>query len=189
MDIPGGVILGQYVGNEMMHSQYLDVYNGTKEEMEHLTYLHGESLRLPDGEEIDIDGIAAGKSSPFLYINDGRQNMECDATEADRKRMNTEFASVLCNGWPLILVVTTKTIRTGQSLWIPYGPRYRLVREDQELMEDQRQKAMRFVAQILRGIDLEEERPIQIFDKEDEEYSRSNHHKKRRLDGSLIHRS
>ena len=52
IDIPSGVILGQYVGNEMLHQEYQTVYNGTKEEMEHLTYLHGESLLLPNGQVI-----------------------------------------------------------------------------------------------------------------------------------------
>ena len=168
VDIPGSIILGQYVGNEMLHNEYLEVYSGTTEEMEHLTYMHGEQLLLSNGREIDIDidGIAVGKSSPFLYINDGRRNMREKETAADQQRMNTEFVSVLCNGWPLILVMTTKSVKAGESLWINYGPRYGLVLDEQALIYDQKKKAIRSVDQILRGIDLEEERPLQIFDDE-----------------------
>ena len=176
MDIPGGVILGQYVGNEMLKDEYHSVFNGTKEEFVHSTYLHGDSLQLSSGEEIDIyiDGIAAGTSSPLLYINDGRVEIREDETAADRKRMNTEFVTVLCNGWPLVLVMTTKEIKKGESLWINYGPRFTLVLDEQELIDDQKQKAIRSVNQILTDIDLNEKRPIHIFDdeKSDEVHAR-----------------
>lgn len=163
VDIQKGVILGQYVGNEMLHKEYQRIYNGTREEREHSTYLHGAKLKLPDGEVIDvhIDGIAAGKSSPLLYINDGRVNIGEQETEADCERTNTEFVSVLCNGWPLVLVMTTKAIKAGESLWINYGLQYKLVMDEQELIYDQRMKMERAVDQILNGIQLHGDRPIQ----------------------------
>ena len=118
--------------------------------------------------EVDVDGVAVGKSMPLLYINDGRVNMREQETAADRQRMNTEFVLVLCNGWPLILVMTTKAIKSGNSLWINYGSKYGLVLDERRLVYDQRNKVIRSVDQIMSGVDLQEERPIQIFDDEKE---------------------
>ena len=177
-DIPGGVILGQYVGNEMLKPEYYSVYNGTKDECEHATYMHGASLHLSNGQEIDIyiDGIAAGTSTPLLYINDGRVNIREDETAADRNRMNAEYVNVLCNGWPLILVMTTKDIKRGDSIWINYGPSYGLVLDSNALMYDQQKKMIRSVDQILTGIDLNETRPIHIFDDENSDTKPLRHH-------------
>ena len=164
MDIPSGTILGQYVGNEMLKNEYHAIFNGTKEEMEHLTYMHGDTVQLPDGRKIDVyvDGIASGKS-PFLYINDGRSNLRKEETEEDAMRMNVQFMIPLANGWPIILLRTTKAIKSGDSLYINYGPRFGLVLDEQALVYDQRQKTIRSVDQILKGIDLAEDKPLHIF--------------------------
>lgn len=140
-----------------------------KEEMERSTYLHGEDVQLPNGQRIHIyvDGIGAGRSSPLLYINDGRKDIFREETKEDKHRMNTVYVSVLCNGWPLILVESTKSIKAGESLWINYGPHYGALLDDQALVLDERSKTMRAVNGILRGIDLKERRPLEIFDDSD----------------------
>ena len=37
IDIDQHTTLGQYVGNEMTKQQYIDIYNGTRDEFSHLT--------------------------------------------------------------------------------------------------------------------------------------------------------
>ena len=172
LDIPNGTILGQYVGNEMTQSEYHKIYNGTREEMRHLSYMHGDTFVLPDGQRIDIhvDGIGAGDTSPFLYINDGRANIREKETAEDAKRMNVEFIGVLCNGWPMILTRSTKAIRAGQSLWINYGPRFDLVLDEHDLVKQQRDRMQESFDNILAGVNLEEGRGLEIFsDSEDDD--------------------
>ena len=163
VDIKKSTIIGQYVGNEMSQEEYHKIYNGTKEEMDHLTYMMGDKVKV-NGKEIEIyiDGYAASKSSPLLFINDGRANMRVEETQSDSIRMNTEYVSVLCNGWPMMLVRTTKNISAGDSLWINYGPSYGLVLDMQALMYDQKMKSIRSVEQILTGVDLKEQRPLDL---------------------------
>ena len=172
LDIPNGTILGQYVGNEMTESEYHKIYNGTREEMQHLSYMHGDTFVLPDGQRIDIhiDGIGAGDNSPFLYINDGRANIREKETAEDAKRMNVEFVGVLCNGWPMILLRSTKAIKAGHSLWINYGPRFGLVLDEHALVKQQRDRMQESFDNILSGVNLNEERGVEIFsDSEDDD--------------------
>ena len=76
VNIDEGVILGQYYGAEMLKSEFDATYNGTMEELEHLKYSHGEELRLPNGEvvNITIDPLAfvGDKSSlsPLCFMMD-----------------------------------------------------------------------------------------------------------------------
>ena len=181
MDIDCGVILGQYVGNEMLSKEYDDIYNGTKEEMKHLTFLHGENVKLPNGKQItiNIDGIGAGTTSPLLYINDGRKDMEMIPTTRDKqKRINCEYVSVLCNGYPLILVRTTKKIKKNESLWIDYGANYKAVIEIKSQIEDQKNKTKVAVNQILTNIgnELNEDIPIRLEDDGNDD-NHNNHNK------------
>ena len=169
-DIDKGVILGQYCGNELSQEEYHTIYNGTTSEKDHLTYLHGDTFRFGNTQDVDfyIDAFGGCKSSALLYINDGRKNILQAATANDNKRMNTEYVSVLCNGWPMILVRTTKKIKANSSLWIDYGNRYGLVLDGKALMYDEEQKRITSVKQILTGIDLKEDEPLQIFDEGDD---------------------
>ena len=172
LNIPNGTILRQYVGNEMTQSEYHKIYNGTKEEMHHLSFMHGDTLLLPDGERLDIyiDGIGVGDTSPLLYINDGRANIREKETPGDAKRMNVEFIGVLCNGWPMILVRSTKPIKSGDSLWINYGPRFGLVLDEHDLVKQQRDRMQESFDNILSGVNLNENRGLEIFsDSEDDD--------------------
>ena len=68
--IPRDTILGQYVGAEMHKEQFEKMYCGTREEMEHLSFMHGETVQVSDGQTFDlyVDGIAAtSRASPLLY--------------------------------------------------------------------------------------------------------------------------
>lgn len=170
VDIPRGVILGQYVGNEMLKEEFQKIYDGTKEELEHLTFMHGQRLTVNEAEmDIYIDGYAACRTSPLLFVNDGRVDIMQEATAEDRARMNTEYVGCLVNGWPMVLVRTTKEIRKGHPLWIDYGSNYGLVLDAQAFVYDQRKKTIRSVEHILTGIDLDEMRPIELSDDESDD--------------------
>eukprot|EP01083_Nonionella_stella_P078765 215741_1 len=172
VNIDKGVILGQYIGNEMLKEEFDQVYNGTREEMHHMTYMFGDTVIIPDAErmnaskkrklnngkhciefEVYIDGIAADTSVPLLYINDGRVNMDVEPTVQDKRRINVEFVSILCNGWPYVMIRSTKKLNKG-SIWVNYGCSYGFVMECKAIVEDAKQKQLRMVRQILRGVDL-----------------------------------
>eukprot|EP01084_Bolivina_argentea_P121991 216201_1 len=171
VDIDKGVILGQYIGNEYLEKDYHDIYNRTKEQMNHLTYMMSEELKY-NNEILDIyiDAFAVYETnmndnkidnSYLLRINDGRVNIKRgEQTEDDTERMNCCFLSVLCNGWPLILVQTIKKITKLSPLWMHYGVQYGLVLDEQSLMYDAKAKRVRSVEQILTGIDLKENEPF-----------------------------
>ena len=165
LDIPKGTILGQYVGTEMLQSEFHAIYNGTREEMHHLSYMHGETLLVPNGGRIElyVDGIGAGDKSPFLYINDGRSNIRENETTEDAQRMNVEFVGVLCNGWPIIFIRSTKPIKAADSLWINYGSQFGLVLDEQFLEKQRRDRIQYSIDNILAGIDLEEDKGLEIF--------------------------
>merc|ERR1712039_1019295 len=74
-----------------------------------------------------IDGIADTGNSYLMRINDGRKNLREEATKHDEKRINVRFVSVLCDGWPVVLLQTTKRIAKGSPLWMDYGPYYKIV--------------------------------------------------------------
>ena len=56
---------------------------------------------------ICIDTLSANKYNPLLYINDGRKSFYREEKD-DRNRINCKFNSILLNGWPAILIKTTK---------------------------------------------------------------------------------
>lgn len=163
MDIDKGVILGQYAGDEMLEEEYKAVFNGTREDMQRSRYLWSAPLRV-NGKNIDvcIDAYGACKSSVVLYINDGRKDIQKNATTKDKKkRMNTEYVSVLCNGWSIVFVRTTRKIKAGESLWIDYGPKYGELLDQHDAAR--KRKIIWWFNQILSGIDLEEDRPLEIL--------------------------
>merc|ERR1712228_62102 len=123
------------------------------EEAFHSRYLHGESLFIPEdlrlnaprrkkrkknkkrrGKQIEIYIDAFKKTQNALtIINDCRANIKSSQlNEDDENRANCEFVSVLVNGWPSILVRTTKKIKKGESLLICYGASYNSVMEINE---------------------------------------------------------
>ena len=158
VDIAEGVILGQYLGNEMLQEESQDVYNGTKEEKDHLTFANGAELMV-NGKilSIVIDAFPAFSDSPLLYINDGRTNFKETATPIDEERINTEFVSVLCNGWPMVLVRSTKPIKAGQQLYIDYGATYNNVLDQIQTICDQQKKMKRETKRILNKYGLTED--------------------------------
>ena len=65
-----------------------------------------------------------------MFINDGRFEIENKELQTmNKSRINCEYIEVLVNGYPAILVRTTKKISKGDTLWIWYGPQYHLVME------------------------------------------------------------
>jgi len=145
MDIPSGIILGQYCGNEMLESEFDKVYNVT------------QSI---GGTKLCIDAFAGCPSSPLLYINDGRADIFSEVTADDQARINCEFVEVMCNGWPMVLVRTTKPISAGAVLWIYYGPQFHRVLIEKAFVRDKQKKTFRSIEQI--DVDLEEDRPLEI---------------------------
>ena len=155
MDIDEGVILGQYLGREMLEEEYHAVYNGTREEKDHLTFANGAELMVDDKIiTIIIDAFPAYKDSPLLYINDGRENIRDNATPRDEERINTEFVSVLCNGWPMVLLRTTKPLKAGNQLFIHYGETYNGALDQIHTIDDQQKKMKREVTHILNKYGL-----------------------------------
>ena len=173
-DINKGVILGQYIGDEMLKEEYEKMYNFTMEEAVHSRYLHGETLFVPNdlamgppkrkkrkknmeskGEVIEIYIDAFKEEQNALnVINDCRANISLEELrEDDRDRANCEFVSVLVNGWPSILVRTTKKIKMNESLLICYGANYHLVMETNASIKDAHNKFDVQVANILATID------------------------------------
>merc|ERR1712176_1061514 len=80
-----------------------------------------------------IDGIADCDNSYLLRINDGRKNLRKKAKKSDEKRINVRFVSVLCDGWPIVLLQTTKFIAKRSALWMDYGPFYKNVLDQIEI--------------------------------------------------------
>ena len=176
LNIPKGTILGQYVGTETTKEEYYKIYNGSRGEERHLVYMHGDIFVLPDGREVDlyVDGIDAGDTSPFLYINDGRADIGGTETTEDAERINTEFINVSCNGWLMILIQTTKSIKAGDSLWINYGPHYKAVLDELDLIRQSRCRLKESCHNAAVRVDLEEENPLIVpSDSENEDDSKS----------------
>lgn len=168
MDIDKGVILGQYTGNEMLAEEYRAIFKGTREDIQRSCYLWSVPLKMKSKRiHIVIDAFGACKSPLSMYINDGRKDIKKDCTKADRKRMNTEYISVLCNGWPTVWARTTKKIKAGESLWIDYGPKYGELLDEQTAVQAERQKQQWWVDRILSRIDLEENKPLEILSDDD----------------------
>ena len=158
VDIAESVILGQYLGNELLQEESQNVFNGTREEKDHLTFANGAELMV-NGKIISIviDAFPAFSDSPLLYINDGRTNFKETATPIDEERINTEFVSVLCNGWPMVLVRSTKPIKAGQQLYIDYGATYNNVLDQIQTISDQQKKMKRETKRILNKYGLTED--------------------------------
>lgn len=181
IEINKGVILGQYGGSEMLKSEYLKIYNGTKQEAVNDKYLHGENLFIPTsilnknpkkkrklnknekekGKVIEVYIVPfneekQSKKSPLLFINDSRFdiNSEKELNENERARTNCEFVSVLVNGWISILVRTTKKIKKNQSLLIWYGHSYHLIMENMEFIKDAKNKMEKHIRSILSSVDI-----------------------------------
>ncbi len=54
VNINKGVIIGQYVGSQLLQEEYYDIYNSTTDELDHLTFMHSDILTLADGETVEI---------------------------------------------------------------------------------------------------------------------------------------
>ena len=133
--IPEGTILGQYHGAESTKWEWNQRFKGTKisklkYRMQFLCFTQGpfdndQCLEL----FIDpFDGANGHVVGPLHRINDCRNDITKHLmTEKDKQRQNCEFVSILVNGYPTILVKTTKQIEAFQSLWIYYGDHYGLL--------------------------------------------------------------
>merc|ERR1712228_208360 len=102
----------------------------------------------PKGLEL-LRGDPKDDKSFLLRINDGRiWRKQSDGsliintkpTNAEKKRINTRFVSVLYNGYPIILVQTTKKIKKGELLWIDYGKLYQTALDQMHSINDQKEK-------------------------------------------------
>merc|ERR1712228_197588 len=187
-DIENEVVLGQYIGNEYCIDTDVGIderyklFNGTEEEADVTMYAIGSSLKISETKTItvEIDAYSFYKDqmnedpkddkSFLLRINDGRiwkKNADGsliinkNKTDEEKERINTRFVSVLCNGYPMILVQTTKEIKKNESLWADYGCFYQGALEEMHTINDQKSK-MKTRKCILNSIDLKEDVPIDI---------------------------
>ena len=167
MDLPKGVILGQYCGDELLKDEWQNLFNGTKQELQHIKYLHGSTLKIKrnyamiNGKTIEFfidptnkyyqDMNDEKRKSPLIFINDCRANIEDEELiDIDEERMNCEYIDILVNNWPSILVRTTKNIKAGETLWINYGASYTQVMEEIYFMEDRLRKRQRATENVLK---------------------------------------
>ena len=184
--IKSGTVLGQYVGHELLEDEFCRIYNGTREEIDHMKYLMGESIsyqhytfsanpkkkrklnenyRSSFKENVDeeitifIDPLSAMPDSPLIRINDGRQDIfNPKLTSPDKRRINCAFVSILVNKWPAIFLITTKTIKKNESLHVYYGEGYRLILESEKLNIDARNKWIAAAKEILTKLTDDEGR-------------------------------
>lgn len=155
--------MGQYSGDEMLRDEFYTIYNGTADEVYHFNYIHGPTVQKGERTEtVWIDPVdrlyGVGKKkrqSPLMLINDGRSDIMDQAdslsqlSTVSRRRINCEYVELLVNGWPTILVRTTKKIKEGQSLFVWYGPGYSGVMENQELTMDALEKMKKGIQRTL----------------------------------------
>ena len=166
--IAKGVIVGQYIGYEVLDNEWKLLFRGTRTEKSHLTY--SMSAPLSTGSSMIVDGYshyrdsmdAADDSSFLLRINDGRVDLTHPPTMPDRLRINTRFVSVLCDGFPVILVETTRKIKKDEALWIDYGERYHELFNNFDNIHRRKQKVNEKTKRILMHVDLKEAKPTDL---------------------------
>eukprot|EP01083_Nonionella_stella_P074636 202540_1 len=124
MDITKNVVLCRYVGFEMTHTEWSEVFDFSNEETLNGMYLY--SFELDDKRSITIDPIYGGKHAlAGLYINDCRKDINVkQLSEDDIEHKNCEFKVVLWKGWPTVFIVTIKDILEGEELLLDYSDDY-----------------------------------------------------------------
>ena len=168
VDLDAGTVIGQYIGNEILENEWYELFNGTNTEKEHMIYRFGTPISGSQYMEIDAYSVYKHQmdkdddKSFLLRLNDGRVNIFDPATKNDKKRINCRFVSVLANGWPMVLVQTTKKVKAGKALWIDYGPNYKGVLDEIHTIDDQKNKMAAHSNLILNNIDLKADEPFNL---------------------------
>ena len=124
-DIGKNVVLGQYLGVQVLETEYEDIYDSTTLQNEYDLFQYNQSIdALQPTEsipclEISIDAMRLQKQYrvdvPFLVMRD------CESAIAQ----NVVFAKVFVNDWPAIFLLTTQQIKKGEELLSCYPPIFR----------------------------------------------------------------
>ena len=166
--ISKGVIVGQYIGYEVLDTEWGLLFRGTHSEKAHLTYslsasLSADSAMIIDGYSNYRHSMDTAEDSSFLLrINDGRVDLAEPPTLSDRLRINTRFVSILCDGYPLILVETTRKIKKNEALWLDYGESYHELFNDFENISRRQRKMTETTKLILKNVNLKETKHIDL---------------------------
>ena len=76
-------------------------------------------------DEYELDGARDGNEC-ISFVNDFRLNIEWEEDPRNdcERRMNAFFQPVLVRGTPFFILMSTRSLRAGEAVWVDYGREY-----------------------------------------------------------------
>ena len=163
MKIPKNTVIGRYIGFECTNKEWNEVYDYTNADAKHGEYLFSFNIdeKVEDNHDgsrqITIDPLHGNMNDlSLLYINDIRANIfESEPTEQDKALQNCKFIVVKEYGWPVVFVITTKSIQKGKELLMDYGVGFSsLLQQNARWQRIMKMTSDQIVNNVIRSVEL-----------------------------------
>merc|ERR1719464_2303480 len=140
-------VLGRFVGDEMLESEFHDIYAGCFDEYKRSLWSWVLSVSNVD-MLLDVKGKNGTSPTPLLLIEDCRGDPGKEVTtNEDLRKENVLFVTIEVNGWPAKFAIAKRGIAKDESLYGHFGEGYSSLRDH---AHRQRESVKQYMAGIER---------------------------------------
>ena len=139
-----------YSNCDAKHGEYLYTFSIDEKAEEDGDTSRQITIDPLEGNLMDETGDGTGNDLRLLYINDIRKDLyDPEPTKEDKELQNCSFIVAKVYGWPLVFVMTIKSVKKGEELLLDYGESYSVLMKENKrwgrMMDAQRREGAKNV--------------------------------------------